>query len=488
MSVTVRDLNIAIGGAPIVRGVDLDIADAQRVGLVGASGSGKSMISKAMLGLLPTHAVVSGSVVMGGMETVGTDDRRLADIRGRYAGMVFQNPAASLNPVMSVEKQVGLPLRLHYDLTAVERRERVRAMIRKVGLPDDVLGKFPHELSGGQQQRVGIATALITSPRFIIADEPTTALDSITQRQIVRLLVSLVDDMGASLLFITHDFRISQVAASPSMTEPSTSGSERKLDRPAVVLGARSICKSFGRRAAAHQVLFDVDVDVYEGECLAVIGGSGSGKSTLTRIMLGLENADGGTVEYRGTPVLHGGSGLRRLRHDSGLIYQDPYGSLDPRWTVGDIVAEPLSLRRRGSRPDPAGIRENVHAALERVGLDAGVFIDRYPMDLSGGQAQRVAIARAIITEPDVILADEPMSAIDVPARLQILETFAAIRQARPSTALIMVSHDLGVVQHIADRILVLHDGHVVEVGSTASILGDPKSEYTVRLIEAASL
>ena len=173
------------------------------------------------------------------------------------------------------------------------------------------------------------------------------------------------------------DFRISQVAASPSMTEPSTSGSERKLDRPAVVLGARSICKSFGRRAAAHQVLFGVDVDVYEGECLAVIGGSGSGKSTLTRIMLGLENADGGTVEYRGTPVLRGGSGLRRLRHDSGLIYQDPYGSLDPRWTVGDIVAEPLSLRRRGSRPDPAGIRENVHAALERVGLDAGVFIDR---------------------------------------------------------------------------------------------------------------
>ena len=160
------------------------------------------------------------------------------------------------------------------------------------------------------------------------------------------------------------DFRISQVAASPSMTEPSTSGSERKLDRPAVVLGARSICKSFGRCAAAHQVLFGVDVDVYEGECLAVIGGSGSGKSTLTRIMLGLENADGGTVEYRGTPVLRGGSGLRRLRHDSGLIYQDPYGSLDPRWTVGDIVAEPLSLRRRGSRPDPAGIRENVHAAL----------------------------------------------------------------------------------------------------------------------------
>ena len=208
MSVTVRDLNIAIGGAPIVRGVDLDIADAQRVGLVGASGSGKSMISKAMLGLLPTHAVVSGSVVMGGMETVGTDDRRLADIRGRYAGMVFQNPAAALNPVMTVAQQIGLPLYLHYDLTAAERAERIRVMLAKVGLDEDVLRKYPHELSGGQQQRVGIATALVTSPHLIIADEPTTALDSITQRQIVGLLTSLVDDAGASMLFITHDFAV----------------------------------------------------------------------------------------------------------------------------------------------------------------------------------------------------------------------------------------------------------------------------------------
>ena len=239
-----------------------------------------------------------------------------------------------------------------------------------------------------------------------------------------------------------------------------------------------------GERTVFENLSFAVE----RGEIVDLVGPSGSGKSTLTRIMLGLENADGGTVEYRGTPVLRGGSGLRRLRHDSGLIYQDPYGSLDPRWTVGDIVAEPLSLRRRGSRPDPAGIRENVHAALERVGLDAGVFIDRYPMDLSGGQAQRVVIARAIINEPKVILADEPMSAIDVAARIQILDTFAAIRAARPSTAIIMVSHDLGVVQHIADRILVLHDGRLEETGSTAEVLGNPQSDYTRQLIEAASL
>ncbi len=205
MSVTVRDLNIAIGGAPIVRGVDLDIADAQRVGLVGASGSGKSMISKAMLGLLPTHAVVSGSVVMGGMETVGTDDRRLADIRGRYAGMVFQNPAASLNPVMSVEKQVGLPLRLHYDLTAVERRERVRAMIRKVGLPDDVLGKFPHELSGGQQQRVLLTRALCATRKILLLDEPVSGLDPVATADMYQIINELNKEDRVTIIMISHD-------------------------------------------------------------------------------------------------------------------------------------------------------------------------------------------------------------------------------------------------------------------------------------------
>ena len=271
------------------------------------------------------------------------------------------------------------------------------------------------------------------------------------------------------------DFRISQVAASPSMTEPSTSGSERKLDRPAVVLGARSICKSFGRRAAAHQVLFDVDVDVYEGECLAVIGGSGSGKSTLTRIMLGLENADGGTVEYRGTPVLRGGSGLRRLRHDSGLIYQDPYGSLDPRWTVGDIVAEPLSLRRRGSRPDPAGIRENVHAALERVGLDAGVFIDRYPMDLSGGQAQRTALARIMVSDPKLLLLDEPFSALDAHLRDKLMIEIRDVL-ARFGREVIMVTHSRDEAYNMSREIAVMDGGKLLTKNKTKALFADPGS------------
>lgn len=208
MSAVIRHLNIAINGKPIVDDVDLDIADGERVGLVGSSGSGKSMIARAMMGLLPATAQVTGSVELGGTQIVGASDAAVADLRGRYVGMVFQNPSAALNPVMTVAQQVGLPLYLHYDLSLTERSERVTAMLAKVGLGEDVLSKYPHELSGGQRQRVGIATALVTSPRLIIADEPTTALDSITQRQIVDLLTSLVDESGASMLFITHDFAV----------------------------------------------------------------------------------------------------------------------------------------------------------------------------------------------------------------------------------------------------------------------------------------
>lgn len=208
MSAVIRHLNIAINGKPIVDDVDLDIADGERVGLVGSSGSGKSMIARAMMGLLPATAQVTGSVELGGTQIVGTSDAAVADLRGRYVGMVFQNPSAALNPVMTVAQQVGLPLYLHYDLSLTERSERVTAMLAKVGLGEDVLAKYPHELSGGQRQRVGIATALVTSPRLIIADEPTTALDSIAQRQIVDLLTSLVDESGASMLFITHDFAV----------------------------------------------------------------------------------------------------------------------------------------------------------------------------------------------------------------------------------------------------------------------------------------
>ncbi|NMN01255.1 peptide ABC transporter ATPase [Bifidobacterium sp. DSM 109958] len=260
--------------------------------------------------------------------------------------------------------------------------------------------------------------------------------------------------------------------------------------RPSALLSATHIEKSFGGR----RVLFDVSAAVGAGECLAVIGGSGSGKSTLTRIMLGLETRDSGEVTYAGRPVVPGrggripgsSEGFRALRRESGLVFQNPFASLDPRWTVARSVAEPLVLTGRG--PDREQTASAVCKALATAGLDPSEMLERRPAQLSGGQAQRVAIARAIVAEPRVILADEPMSAIDVTARVQILDALNAIRTARPDMGLIVVSHDLGVVQHLADRILVLHDGHVVESGPTDGVLGSPKAGYTRDLVAAASL
>lgn len=254
-----------------------------------------------------------------------------------------------------------------------------------------------------------------------------------------------------------------------------------------IVLQGRGICTSFGSKRERRQVLFDVDVDVYEGECLAIIGASGSGKSTLTRVLFGLGSADSGEITYRGQTMGKRGSAVRRmLRGQTGLVFQDPFASLDPRWRVARSVEEPLRLRHKGMGNDE--IASQAEHALRVVGLDPAVFAARYPMDLSGGQAQRVAIARAIVDDPGIILADEPMSAIDVAARVRILDAFVAIRESQPDMAIIMVSHDLGVVQHIADRILVLHDGRAVEVGPTDQVLGHPQDEYTKRLVQAASL
>ena len=265
------------------------------------------------------------------------------------------------------------------------------------------------------------------------------------------------------------------------------------------LLSASHIAKSFPAAGRGRQqVLFDVSVSVDAGECLAVIGGSGSGKSTLTRIMLGLETADSGTVTYAGSPVVAGrggriagsSEGFRALRHESGLVFQNPFASLDPRWTVFRSVAEPLALAGGVGRGGAAHAEliEKVSKALRTAGLEPGDMLSRRPRELSGGQAQRVAIARAIVASPKVILADEPMSAIDVTARVQILDALAAIRAQRPDMALIIVSHDLGVVQHLADRILVLHNGHEVESGPVGEVLGHPQADYTRDLVAAASL
>ena len=256
------------------------------------------------------------------------------------------------------------------------------------------------------------------------------------------------------------------------------------MAEPTILLEGRGIDKFFGKGRQRRQVLFGVDITVYAGECLAVIGGSGSGKTTLTRVLLGLEDADAGDIRYRGEVLRK--QTVKSLRSQSGLVFQNPFDSLDPRWRIGRSIGEPLRMHH----PDwpRERVAERVTEVLEMVSLDPGTFANRFPVDLSGGQAQRAAIARAIVDKPKVLLADEPMSAIDVAARVRILDAFVAIRESQPDMAIIMVSHDLGVVQHIADRILVLHDGRAVEVGPTDQVLGHPQDEYTKRLVQAASL
>ena len=273
-----------------------------------------------------------------------------------------------------------------------------------------------------------------------------------------------------------------------------TDGRDVASDKKEPLLSVRGVDKSFGSRSGRTQVLFNVDMDVAEGECLAVIGGSGSGKTTLTRIAFGLEQADSGTVTYRDETVAGVRSlGMLRLRNESGLVFQNPFTSLDPRWTAGESIAEPLAARRsarasnRGECAVSDDIADAVRRALSVVGLDPDRFIGRYPVDMSGGQAQRVAIARAIVAEPRIVLADEPMSAVDVSGRVQILDALAEIRRKRPRTAMVIVSHDLGVVQHIADRIVVLHDGRIEETAATSDLLTHPQSAYTKQLIDAAA-
>lgn len=272
-------------------------------------------------------------------------------------------------------------------------------------------------------------------------------------------------------------------------------GRDVASDKKEPLLSVRGVDKSFGSRSRRTQVLFNVDMDVAEGECLAVIGGSGSGKTTLTRIAFGLEQADSGTVTYRGVALSGVRSlGMLRLRNESGLVFQNPFTSLDPRWTAGESIAEGLIARQAGHRAVAAGRRAAsddiagaVRRALGMVGLDPDEFIGRYPVDMSGGQAQRVAIARAIVAEPRIVLADEPMSAVDVSGRVQILDALAEIRRKRPRTAMVIVSHDLGVVQHIADRIVVLHDGRIEETAATGDLLTHPQSAYTKQLIDTAA-
>lgn len=547
MSLNIQNLTLNLGKKTILNNVSLHVEDGERVGLVGSSGSGKSMLLRAATGLLPFETKISGSCMLGGVQTVGASDENLARLRGKYVGVVFQQANRALNPMLSVEEQISLPLRIHYQLDANDVHNRVCTMLEKVGLPQNIISKRTFELSGGQLQRVGIATALITSPRLILADEPTTALDSVTQKEVVNMLTSLVDNMGASMLFVTHDFSVLSRAAkrcyvldsgrlvdsaevqdlleNPRVTSTKQlvdaakkltlraqkldsqnvsreSASRENVSRESVssenasrkdssLLTAKNIHVTLGRALARAEVLKGVDLDLFKGESIAIIGGSGSGKTTLIRAMLGLQKISDGIVTYD-SQIVNSSTNRKKisdysaLRKETSLVFQHPFAALDPRWTVLKSVAEPLNIWRKSLQLDDATICNRVEEMLQLVGLNPKDFLERYPHELSGGQAQCVAIARALINNPRVLVADEPMSAIDVAERTRILDAFAAIRKERPTMSCIFVSHDLGMIQHLATRVIVLNDGKIVESGRVSDVLNSPQNDYTRALVNAA--
>lgn len=552
MSLDIKGLSLSIGSSRILSDVSLNVKDGERVGLVGSSGSGKSMLLRAAIGLVPSNCKITGSCHVGNAQTVGANDSALANIRGKYAGVVFQQADRALNPVMSVSEQIALPLRLHYNLDEDDIQNRVKVMLEKVGLGANILNKRTFELSGGQMQRVGIATALITCPKLILADEPTTALDSVTQKDVVNMLTSLVDNMGASMLFVTHDFSVLSRAAtrcyvldSGRLVDSARVG--ELLENPKVrstkqlVLAARALslskndlsldnndlsldCKSdlnknnsskddcifkaknihvvLGSSKTRVEALKGVDFNLRVGESLALIGGSGSGKTTLIRSLLGLQEISEGRIEYCGKVVETAKNAKKsslkdsayvNMRKQCSLVFQHPFAALDPRWTVRKSVSEPLEIWRKNMSSDPNTVDSHVidskvDDVLNLVGLNPNVFGKRYPCELSGGQAQCVAIARALINNPRVLVADEPMSAIDVAERTRILDAFNVIRANRPNMACVFVSHDLGMIQHLASSVVVLKDGVVVESGNVSQILTNPKHSYTHELIDAATL
>ncbi|WP_072803920.1 dipeptide ABC transporter ATP-binding protein [Rhodococcoides yunnanense] len=513
-----------------VRGLDLTVHQGEFVAVVGESGSGKSTTVHAALRLLPSSArIESGSIRLGGLDTTGWRDRRLAHLRGPFVGFVPQDPGTSLNPVKRVGVQVLEAIRLHRTVQSAQSRELVHEKLRLAGLKDveRVYEQYPHELSGGMKQRVLIAVALASDPKLLIADEPTSALDVTVQKVILDHLAHLRDTLGLGILLVTHDLGVAAdradrvvvmkdgaivehgststvlsapnnaytrrlFAAAPSFRtarlEPTRTALD--VDRSATVLGIERVTKTFsaGRGHLPFTAVDAASLVVRGGTTHAIVGESGAGKSTLARIAVGLTGPDAGTVTFHGRDVDGVLSGLRHralrpYRREIQLVYQNPFSSLDPKFTVEQIIAEPLIAF--GILSDRSKRRARVKELLESVALD-GSYLQRKAVELSGGQRQRVAIARALAADPRLLVLDEAVSALDVSVQAQILQLLVDL-QAELGLAYLFVTHDLSVVRLVADDVTVMKSGRVIETGAVADVFDDPSDSYTRRLLEAVA-
>jgi peptide/nickel transport system ATP-binding protein len=514
----VEALDVAIGGVAILRGVSLALGAGETLGVIGESGSGKSMTALAVMGLLPRAAQASGRVLLDGGDLLGRTEAELCRIRGRDMGMIFQEPMTALNPLQTIGDQVAETVRVHGAASAAEARAVARATLDRVGLAGFGLGRYPHELSGGQRQRVGIAMAIALRPRLLIADEPTTALDVTTQAAILALLRRLVAEDGMGLMLITHDLAVVADMADrlAIMTEGQVveAGPTREVlrhkrhpytralfaasaHRPArlprlaraPLLRVEGLVREypgprrglFGREPPTRAVR-NVSFTLHAGESLGLVGESGCGKSTLTRAVLGLERAQGGRIVLDGEEIRAGEAMPKALRAKMQVVFQDPYGSFDPRWRVARLLAEPFHLLDRP--PRGAERAAAVAGALEAVGL-AAADGEKFIHEFSGGQRQRIAIARALIIRPRLIVLDEAVSALDVRVRAAILDLLADL-STRLGLSYLFITHDLTVVRAITDRVMVMKAGEIVETGPTARVFDAPQHPYTRELLAAA--
>ncbi|MBC9903990.1 ABC transporter ATP-binding protein [Achromobacter xylosoxidans] len=519
VSVSNLSLTVGAGGREIVSGVSFEVAPGEMVGIVGESGSGKTQAARAIMGLTPSPLVVAGgSIKFEGVDVTQASPAALRKLRGARIGMVFQEPMTSLNPSMPIGRQLEEGLRLHRKgLSAAARRERILEMLRRVGIrdPKGAMEAWPHEFSGGMRQRMMLASVMLLEPALLIADEPTTALDAVVQRDVLELMVDLTREHHTAVLMISHDLpmvarytermvvmqhgKVLETGATASILErPQNPYTRKLLDAMPRRLPARQLgkeppiveVKSLVVDYAGHQRLFSrtgakralngIDLHVKPREVVAVVGGSGSGKTTLGRAIAGLLAPTSGQILFRGQAVNRRSASWRDYRLNCQMVFQDPYSSLDPRMTIGQLVGE--GLRMLDDMP-AAEKRRRVDEVLAEVGLGSE-YAKRYPHEMSGGQRQRVAIARAIVRRPAFVIADEPVSALDVTVRAQVLDLFADL-QERHGFSCLFISHDLGVVEQVADRVVVMRDGGIVEQGSRDAVFDQPQEEYTRSLLSA---
>ncbi len=541
-----HDVAVSFGDVEAVRGVGYEVRAGEVVAVVGESGSGKTVTAMSLLGLLPPTARVTGRAELAGRDLYAMTPAELREVRGGEVGMVFQEPMSALNPVFTIGDQLVEAIRTHQPLAAPAARDRAVELLGLVGLPEprERFRAYPHELSGGQLQRVVIAMAVANEPKLLIADEPTTALDVTVQAEILELLRDLRSRLGTAILLITHDMGVvadladrvvvmhdgrvvEQGTAAAIFTAPAeeytrqllgsvvslsataTTGLERALaadlsvgpghvaaaEHPAVasvpdvpaeapLLRVTDLSVTYhGRfRAIAVRAAAGVDLHVEPGEVLGLVGESGSGKSTVARAVTGLLAPTGGSVHIGDTDMSRvRGRAAKALRRRIGMVFQDPLSSLNPRTTVGESVATPLRLHKAVSSSEVDG---RVAELLDSVQLSPSLA-GRYPHELSGGQRQRACIARALALNPDLLVADEPTSALDVTIQAKVLDLLRDLRHEF-GFACLFISHDLAVIEQLADRVAVMHRGHVVEQGPTKDVLTAPAHPYTQRLLSAA--